>query len=88
LFVFGTSLQESLLDILAPVGDGVALNNLNLEEFVVGAESGKSSQRLTTGTTHTEQEGVTEGLSDDSLNSGDVITSIQEHDQVHLSFDL
>lgn len=46
--VIATSLHEGFLHIFTPVGHIVAFDDLDLEEFVVGAEGGKSGQRLTT----------------------------------------
>jgi hypothetical protein len=55
-----------------------------LEGFVVGNEGSKSSQGLTAGTTHTEKERVTKGLAEDTGNTGNVIASVQEENELHL----
>jgi hypothetical protein len=43
---------------------------------------------LSSTTTNTEQKAVTKRLSDNSGDSGDMVNSIQEHDQMHLNLDI
>ena len=77
-------MHEGSLDILTPVRQGISLDDLDLEDLVVGDERRKSCQTLASRTTHSEQEGIAEGLPQNSLDTSDVIAGIQEHDQVHL----
>jgi hypothetical protein len=65
----------------------VALHDLNLEDLVVCKEGGKSGETLATTTTNTKQKSVAERLSDHTLNARNVITGVQEHDQLHLVLD-
>lgn len=87
LFGLDTSLHQDEFKIIAPVGHGVALDDLNLEDLErvhVGSQFG---QTLTAGTTDTEKESVTLRLSEHTADSGDVLTSVHKHNQFHGEFD-
>lgn len=83
-FVIHTSHHQTLLDVLAPGTHVVVLHHFDLEDLVVHDEGSHLTQRLTSGSAHSQNQGVALGLADDTGNTGNVFTSIQEHDQFHL----
>lgn len=87
LLVLGTSLKQGFLGIFSPVLHTVTFDDFNLENFVVGNECGETGERLTTTATDTEKETIAERLSNNSGYSTHMITSIQEHDEIHLDLD-
>jgi len=85
--VFGACLHQSFLGILSPVLHSVAFDDFNLEEPVVCEEGRQPRQRLPSTATDTKQECIAERLANNSCDPRDMITCIEEHDQVHLNLD-
>lgn len=67
--IVNTTLHEAFLSIFSPVWHTISFDNLNLEAFVSSHEGGKSGQRLTTRTSNTEQQSVTHGLHNNSVDT-------------------
>lgn len=83
-----TALHQHGLQILTPVLHRVTFADLNIVALVVADEGSETGERLTTGTTDAEQQAVTERLSQHAGDTGNVITSIQEENQLHLTLAL
>lgn len=79
-----TALHQAEFKVVSPVVHVVSFHYFNVVKFEVTHESGQLSQGLTSRTTDTEQESVTHWLPQNSADSVDVITGIQEHDKLHL----
>ena len=82
-FVFDTADHKDFLDILTPCPHGVVLDDLYLEELVVGDEGGHFSERLPAASSNAEKQGIAGRLPDDSCDSSDMFRRIEEHDQFH-----
>jgi hypothetical protein len=82
-FIFDTANHKNLLNVLPPSSHGIVLDNLNLKQFIVGNKSGHLSQRLPTTTAYSEEQRITGGLPDNPSYSGNMLGSVDKHDQLH-----
>ena len=78
-----TSLHVDKLDVSLKISLGVVGGHHNSEDVLAEDEGSQLGERLLTGTTHTNEEGVTARLVYNSGDSGDVLASNGEEDQVH-----
>lgn len=80
---FCTSLHQALFEIVTPVLHIITFDDLNLIEFVITHEGCEFCETLSTTTAYAEQKSVTRGVSENTANSTDMVTCINEHDQLH-----
>ena len=76
-------LHESNLDIGLEITHVVVGGHNNSEDVLAKNEGTKLGKRLLSGTTHTDKEGVSTGLVNDSANTGDVLHSLLEKHELH-----
>jgi hypothetical protein len=79
----GSRLHESSLDIGLEITHVVVGRHNNSKDVLAEDKGGKLGKRLLSGTTHTDKEGVTTRLVDDSADSGDVLHSLLEKHKLH-----
>ena len=64
------------LDVLAPLCKAIVLGNLRLEQIVASHGRGEPSQGLPTAAAHTDQQGVTTRLAEDTADPGQVLQDV------------
>jgi hypothetical protein len=79
----GSRLHESSLDIGLEITHVVVGRHNNSKDVLAEDKGGKLGKRLLSRTTHTDKEGVTTRLVDDSADSGDVLHSLLEKHKLH-----
>jgi hypothetical protein len=85
VMAFQSAFHHLTSHVLSEVLDREVLLHLNLKDIVGEDVRGKSCQGLFTTSTNSNEHGVTSRLKKDSDDSADVLNSVIEEDEVHLS---